>query len=260
MKYLFLLSLFFHFQVQDEVEIEIIGVYQGKTLFIQNPYRPTEKRFCIRSVFVNNRRLDLNYDLSAIKIDFENNDMFTPVTIRVVSSDSICSPIIINPDAILFHTSYKFTHVSLSDTALVWETEGEREAGTYFVEKLQNGIWLEMDRISAKGLFELAEYRYIPRLEEGGNKYRVKYEFGNDKYLYSSEVDFDYYPEPVTFSPKTTSRKLTFSRPAFYEIYDGNSKLVLSGQGLEVDVTRLWPGDYVIYFDGRDPGVFTKER
>ena len=260
MKYLFLVPFFLGGALQEPVEIEIIGVYQGSTLFIQNPYRPSVGAFCIQSVFVNNERQDVNYDLGAIKLDFEGNDLYTPVTVRIVSSDSLCTPIVINPDAILFHTAYKFTNVNLSDSALAWSTEGEREEGTYYVERLTNGIWIEKHNEQAKGQFEAADYVFKPRLEEGGNKYRIKYDFGNGRYLYSSEVDYDHYPEPVTFTPKKTRTVINFSRPAYYEIFDSNSKLVLSGQDTKVDVSRLWPGDYVIYFDGRDPGVFTKER
>ncbi len=245
---------------QDPVEVEVIGVYQGKSLFIQNPYRPTTKSFCVRSIYVNNERQELNYDLSALKLDFEKNDLYTPVTIRIISDDSLCNPIIINPDAIFFHTAYKFTDVTLSEAGLSWTTEGERETGNYIVEKLQNGIWIDIHSEKAKGTFEKAEYAFLPILDEGGNKYRVKYEFGNGKYLISNEADYDHYPEPVTFTPKKTKRMIRFSRAAHYEIFDQNSKLVLSGEGTEVDVSKLWPGDYVIYFDGRDPGIFTKER
>jgi len=35
---------------------------------------------------------------------------------------------------------------------------------------------------------------------------------------------------------------------------------VLSGSGFEIDVTTLLPGEYVIFFNGKDPGSFTKLR
>ncbi|MEO1254488.1 MAG: sodium-dependent transporter [Bacteroidota bacterium] len=47
--------------------------------------------------------------------------------------------------------------------------------------------------------------------------------------------------------------------PTHFEIYDGNQKLVLDGQGTEIDVTVLRRGQYVIYFNGKDPGSFLKE-
>ena len=52
---------------------------------------------------------------------------------------------------------------------------------------------------------------------------------------------------------------IKFSRSAQYKIYDPKDKVVLEGVGNEVDVSRLWKGEYVIYFDGKDPGTFVKE-
>lgn len=238
---------------------EIVGVYQGTSLFIQNPYLPQKSEFCVKAIYLNGRKLDMNYNLSALKIDFEN-DLFTPVVIKILSNDSLCNPIILNPDAIFFHSFFKFSELELSDSLLTWTTEGEKSSGAYTIEKLENGFWNPVHTLPTKGKFERASYSYNISLEEGANKYRIKYDFGNGRYLYSTEIDYDYYPEPVTFTPKKTRSKLTLSRSASYEIYDPNGKKVMSGQGTTIDVSALFPGDYVIYFDGRDPAVFTKSE
>jgi hypothetical protein len=241
-------------------DVELIGVYQGTSLFIQNPYQAHREDFCIESIYVNNRRLDINYDLSAIILDFNNHDLYTPVAIRIVAKDSLCAPVILNPDAILFHTMFKFTTINLSDSTLAWETEGERGSGKYIVEKLIDNFWHEVEQLQASGTFEEASYEVEPTLGEGANKYRVKYEFGSGRYLYSQEVDFDYYPDPVQFSPYRTYSTLTLSRFSPYEIYDEKSQLVLSGSGKTIDVRSLPLGEYVIFFDGKDPGSFTRIR
>ncbi|MFY0686179.1 MAG: hypothetical protein JXQ90_03390 [Cyclobacteriaceae bacterium] len=239
--------------------VELVGVYQGVSLFIQNPFIRTQQKFCVEGVYVNGNKLNLNYRLSALKIDFDQQDLYTPVSVKVIASDSLCIPVIINPDAILFHTFFKFNQAAISDSAIIWSTEGEKVNGEYVIEKQQSGIWSELIRMPSNGEFEKSEYAYIPDLEEGGNKFRVKYDFGNGRFLYSRELIFDFYPDPVTFEPKATRSRLSFSRVAKYEIYDPNSKLVMQGQAAEVDVRGLIPGDYVIYFDGKDPGVFRKE-
>jgi hypothetical protein len=244
----------------QQLEIDIAGVYQGTALFIQNPYLQNQGHFCLKDVYINNKRQDLNYESSAVILDFKGQELYTPVAIRIVSKDSVCKPVILNPDAILFHTSYKFTSVSLSDSALLWTTEGERQAGTYIIENLQGLYWQEVGRIQAQGKFEIAKYQFEPKLEEGGNKYRIKYEFGNGWYLYSNEMDYDYYPEPVTFKPNKVKDFLTLSRFSIYEIYNQKSEMILSGSGNQIDVTSLPPGNYVIFFGGKDPGSFTKIR
>lgn len=249
-------------QIAPKVETNIAGVFQGKTLFIQNPFDKTDRKFCVDNIYINENYIDINYKLSAIKIDFEGYDLYTPVKIRIVHKDSICSPTIINPEAILFHTIFRFVAVSLTDSALVWITKGETGVGEFEIEKLMNGVWVDQEIRQGLGRYEGAEYTYFPNLEEGANKYRIKYNFPRGsrvKYLFSWEVDFDHYPEPIEFTPKSAKTKVYLSRSTHYEIYDAGSTLVLEGQGTVIDVTVLRQGQYVIYFNGRDPGTFIKE-
>ncbi len=141
---------------------------RGSLFFIQNPFRPELGKFCVEGVFLNDRKLDLNYRLSALKIDFKETDLFTPVSIRIEYSDSLCSPEFVNTQAIFFHSSYKFLSVNLSDSALYWTTEGERETGIYTVEKLENGIWIDQEVVPAEAKFEFTEYtRTIQSLKKG---------------------------------------------------------------------------------------------
>lgn len=240
----------------------LAGVYQGKTLFIQNSFNRQSGRFCVDKILVNNEPLLLNYKLSALKLDFEDFDLFTPVNVSIVHQDTVCSPIIINPEAILFHTIFRFSSISLTDSALAWTTKGERGIGSFEIEKLEGGIWRTQKTMEARGVYEGASYSFIPKLDEAANQFRIKYTFpagGRGKYLYSSAVDYDHYPEPVEFKPHSAKTRLYLSRTTPYEIYDDGSTLVLTGQGNEIDVTVLSQGRYVIYFDGKDPGTFIKE-
>lgn len=249
-------------QVAPKIETNLAGVYQGKTLFIQNPFDKSDRRFCIEKIYINEQELDINYKLSALKIDFNGYDLYTPVKVRLVHKDSICAPTIINPEAILFHTIFRFVDVLLTDSALVWSTKGESGRGEFEIEKLRNGVWVDQEVREALGRYEGAEYRFFPNLEEGANKYRIRYNFPPGRrvnYLYSREVDFDFYPEPVEFNPKSAKTRVYLSRYTHYEIYNAGRELVLEGQGKEIDVTVLRQGQYVIYFNGRDPGTFIKE-
>ena len=249
-------------QASEKTQTNLAGVYQGKTLFIQNPFDKTDLTFCVESVLINEKRLDLNYNLSALKIDFEEYDLFTPVKIQIIHKDSICTSTIINPEAILFHTIFRFVDVSFTDSALVWSTKGESGIGTFEIERLMNGVWVDQEIREAVGRYEGISYTYYPNLEEGANKYRIRYNFPSgrrNRYLYSREVDFDFYPEPVEFTPKSAKTRLFLSRSTHYEIYNDAQKLVLEGQGKEIDVTVLRRGRYIIYFNGNDPGTFIKE-
>lgn len=243
-------------------ETNLAGVFQGKTLFVQNPFNKSNREFCVDKIYINEKFVDINYMLSALKIDFEGYDLYTPVKIQIIHKDSVCTPVIINPEAILFHTIFRFVSVSLTDSALVWSTKGETGVGEFEIERLRNGIWIDQEVRDALGRYEGADYTYYPNLEEGANKYRIKYNFPRGSrvgHLYSWEVDFDHYPEPVEFNPKSAKTKVYLSRSTHYEIYDAGSTLVLEGQGKVIDVTVLRQGQYVIYFNGKDPGTFIKE-
>ena len=233
------------------------GVYRGKTLFIQNPYNPETREFCISEVRLNNKRINLNYRHSAIKLDFQGIEQNSPISIQIVHSDS-CSPVILNPDAIQYKYSFAFHEISMNDSVLVWSTVGDQAGGVYSLDYYDYGIWQTQDTIPSKGRLGGAMYVHFPQLQEGPNKLRLKYTFPSGDYLYSREIDFHFYEEPVTFSPKGTKTSLTLSRYANYEIYDGGDNLVLSGAGSTIDVRSLKRGDYIIYFDNKDPGVFTK--
>ena len=250
-------------QASEKTQTNLAGVYQGKTLFIQNPLDKTALTICVESVRINEKMLALKYNLSALKIDFELYDLFTPLKIQIIHKDSICTSTIINPEAILFHTIFRFVDVSFTDSALVWSTKGESGIGTFEIERLMNGVWVDQEIREAVGRYEGISYTYYPNLEEGANKYRIRYNFPSgrrNRYLYSREVDFDFYPEPVEFTPKSAKTRLFLSRSTHYEIYNDAQKLVLEGQGKEIDVTVLRRGRYIIYFNGNDPGTFIKEK
>ncbi|MEM9895961.1 MAG: hypothetical protein AAF789_06290 [Bacteroidota bacterium] len=247
---------------QEKSQTTLAGVYQGKSLFIQNPYNSERSVFCVERIEINEQPVPLNYNLSALKLDFEGWNLFTPIQVKIVHRDTICEPVIINPEAVLFHSIFRFAEVVLTDSLILWQTKGERGKGKFVVEKLKNGIWRDFKEVEAEGDYTGASYQFYPALEEGPNKMRVKYIYpaqSRRKYLYSREVEFDYYPDPVEFQPKMAKTRLFLSRAASYEIYNTKRERVLVGEGKEVDIRPLRKGEYVIYFDGGDPGSFEKE-
>jgi len=255
----FLFLVLQYLNVFSQIEkTQVAGVYQGKTLFVQNPYDPKSRTFCVETIQLNGRDIPFDIKSSAIKLDFNGVDQYAPVHILIVHKD-YCQPIIINPDAIDFHSVFSISEVEFRDSVFVWKTKGEEADYSYFIEKYDLGIWKEIIRVEAQGVFAGAVYEKYPKLDVGANKLRVRCELNNGAYLFSNEVDFHFYPDPVTFRPFATEKILTFSRTANFEIFDAGGSLVLSGQNNQVDVSELPRGDYVIYFDGEDPGMFQRK-
>lgn len=258
---LFVLSMLFiqYGLAQAGSETHLTGVFQGKTLFIQNPYIPESGTFSIQEIVINGKPQNVQLNRTAIKLDFKGVDLFAPVSLAIKHNPQV-KPIIINPDAIRYYSMFSFQSVCINDTTINWKTRGEKAGGIYKVEKFKLGIWEQTDELEAQGNYTGATYNVFPKVDEGANKYRVKYESPDGNYLYSSELDFHFYPEPVTFTPKSSKSELKLSRKASYKIYDAGGKMILTGEGATIDVSILPPGDYVVYFNEQDPGVFTRSK
>lgn len=258
-RYLLILSLGLMGEVSAQMKVmRHTGVYQGQGLFLQNKYDPKSDSFCIQSVRINHVPVKQNFRVSAVNLSFEGMTLQSPVIIEVVHRSG-CTPIILNPDAIAYYHSFSFKELVVVDSVVTWKTIGEQPGAGFLVEKYQLGIWMETDTLEAQGDFGKSSYTYFPDIDEGANKFRLKYFQPDGKYLYSEEIDFHYYPEPVTFTPFAAEKELTLSRYASFEVYDAGGDLVLTGDGSVVDITSLPRGDYVIYFNREDPGAFTKK-
>jgi len=230
-------------------EIVIAGVYKGTPLYIQNPYHPGLKNFCINSIHVNEDLLTLDYNLSAIKLDFKDLDLYTPVNIKI-DHKNVCKPILVNKESILYHSSFKFMDLALNDSSMSWTTKGDRPGAVFEIEKLYADGWNQVETVNSSGLFQGSEYQYIPLLEEGANKYRIKYKVNKNRYLYSSELELEYYPEPVELVSATVANVVRLNRVSEYIIEDETGDVVLTGTGIAIDVRHLKAGEYYIFFDG----------
>ncbi|MEQ9426052.1 MAG: hypothetical protein RJQ09_16625 [Cyclobacteriaceae bacterium] len=238
------------------VDMRMTGVYQGNSLYVQNPYYNQQEKFCIDYIAVNKKKLNLNYRLSALKINFEGVSMFSPVSIDVRHMAQ-CQPKIVNPLAINYHSNFKYIKLLLNDTTLYWETKGDQIEGVYTVEQLNYDYWQEVAQVESKGQFDGASYEYPPSLMAGPNKFRIKYSLPSGRYLYSEEVEYTYYKEPITFH--IASNRMIFSAVTEYEIQNAKGNTVVQGEGKEIPIRFLRPGEYTLVFDGGRAEVFSKK-
>ncbi len=256
MKYTFLLLFTLTITTVSAQETAITGVNKGQSLYIQNPYNKDSSEFCINEVTVNDKRINLNLRLSALKINFDKKNLFTPVTI-VVKHKEYCKPRIVNPEVILYHSSFKFDSLFLNDSLLTWHTKGDRRGGVYKVERLEEDYWEVLKRQRAKGYFEGAEYVFFTDNKADGNIYRIKYELPSGRFLYSQEMEFFYYPTDITFSPSEVTNEIILSIKAPYVITNEYGKELMRGNAKIIPVGMLKAGEYFIEIDGNNE-TFTK--
>ena len=246
---IFIWSLMIYaFGAQAQEEIVLTGVYKGDPLYVQNPYHPGLKNFCINAVYINEKLVPLDYNLSAIKLDFRKYDLYTPVRIKI-DHKNVCKPVLVNKDAILFHSSFKYTDIALTDSVLTWSTKGDRPGAVFEIEKLYTNGWEMVSTINSTGQFSGDDYVFTPDLRGGSNKYRIKYKVTNGRYLYSDEVELEFYPDPVALVSETVANVLRLNRVSDYRIEDNDGQVLLTGTAKTIDVSELKAGEYLIFFD-----------
>lgn len=253
---IYILSLLSSMGAQNESQmIAYSGVYKGEPLFIQNPYLPSSKSYCITDIYVNGKRVDIVYNRSALLLDFKQVQKFSPVSIRINYSDSLCVPVLLNPDAIKYHSVFSFEAIAISDSSVVWTSKGEQPTGEYGVERFYLGDWETLKTLSSDGIYGGSDYTFFPIYEEGSNKYRIKYSDG-DLTLYSEEVEHVFYPEPITYERK--GAHIVLSRSSEYIVTDLDNNELIVGSGKEFKIDHLKNGQYYFVFGEEQIELYRK--
>ena len=109
--------------------------------------------------------------------------------------------------------------------------------------------WSVVSTINSTGKFAGDQYQFTPELTSGANKFRIKYKVSEQRYLYSNEVELEYYPEPVELVNETVANVLRLNRVSDFRIEDPSGQVLLTGKGKAIDVSHLKAGEYFIFFD-----------
>ena len=249
-------------------EILIAGIYQGKNLFVQNPFSPDNKTYCTNEVYVNDEKIMSSIKLGAFEIDLSGLEVDDPVTIRITHKDG-CAPKLINPQVIRPSGNFQITEVLASGNTISWVSSGETAAFVYYVESLVNGNWIVLRKMNAKGQPK-TPYAVTVAEPDATNKYRIKAQDTETHHMFYSRVfgqraevavaepdTADY--KPITFIPTNPKTRLMLSREAEYEILDARKKTVAKGKGLVVSIARLKAGTYYLKTDGQPLQKFVKK-
>ena len=82
-------------------DISITGIYQGKNLYVQNPFSSNNVGFCVTEVKVNGNITTDETQSSAFEIDLkaQNLKLQEPVTVVIYHKEG-CNPKILNPEVL----------------------------------------------------------------------------------------------------------------------------------------------------------------
>ncbi len=256
MKKILSLSLFLtllNFIANANGVIILEGNYQGKNLYIQNPFAGSGVGFCVFEVRVNGNVTTDEWNSSAFEIDFSAQQLKLGDKVEVkISHKDDCKPKVLNPEVLKPKSTFETVSISVDkDGTLKLQTKGETGKLTFVVEQFRWNKWVNVGEIEGKGTAGPNDYSFKIAPHSGENQFRVKQVDYTGKPRYSPVAKYRSMSPEVTFSPIKASKDITFSSETMFEIYDSYGNIVKKGFASMVDVSNLPKGIYYINFDNK---------
>jgi len=247
---------------QNETSIIHEGHYQGKNLYVQNPFAGSGVGFCVIKVTVNGDVTTDQINSSAFEIDFTNLNLQVgdPVTVKIAHKLD-CLPKVLNPEVLRPRSTFETVSISVGDDkVLKWKTTGEQGKLTYIVEQYRWNKWIKVGEVDGEGTASENSYEFKVTPHSGENKFRVKQVdyTGRPRMSQSTKFSDPSIPEASILTPK--SKVLEFSHETLFEIFDTYGNLVKKGFGKNINVENLKKGLYYVNYDSQTGEVWNKNR
>lgn len=230
-------------------KIVLEGNYQGKNLYVQNPFTSTGVGFCTAEVTINGEKTTDEINSSAFEIDFENFnlELGSKVVVEITHKDD-CKPKVLNPEVLKPRSTFETITIKVSKEALLdWNTRNEIGKLPYIIEQFRWNKWVKVAEVEGKGNLQANEYNYKVVPHAGNNLFRVKQVDASGKPRYSPEAKFRSMIPEVTF--KLNKNTIVFSGETMYEVFDKFGNIVRKGIGTNLDITSLAKGEYYLNYD-----------
>jgi hypothetical protein len=249
--------------------IIIEGTYQGKVLYVQNPFASSSGvGFCVTEVKVNGNITTDEITSSAFEVDFKPHklNIGDKVTVQIFHKEG-CKPKVLNPEVLKPKSTFEVVSMNAEkDGTLSWTTKSETGKLSFIIEQYRWNKWVKVGEVDGVGTPTSNEYSFKIAPHSGKNMLRVRQTDYSGKPRLSKSVEFESDVSGIDFGPLKTTKDLAFfkkgapEKPAetMYEIYDQFGNIVKKGFGSKVDVSNLPKGGYFINFDNT-MGEFMKK-
>jgi hypothetical protein len=238
------------------------GNYQGKNIFVQNPFSDAGVGYCVYEVMVNDLISTDEINSSAFEIDMKAFElkMGQDVVIKIKHKDG-CSPIVLNPEVLKPKSTFEVLSIGMEgDGVLSWTTSNETGELPFTVEQKRWNKWVKAGEVIGIGTPGEHTYQFKVTPHSGENTFRVKQVDYSKKPRYSESVTFnDPSVQPITFSPDRTKKTINFSGTTLYEIYDGYGNIIKKGYGNEINVINMQKDKYYLNYDNKMGETFIKK-
>ncbi len=241
--------------------IVIEGNYQGRNLFIQNPFSEAGVGFCVFDVTVNGQIATDEINSSAFEIDMNNFGlkMGDPVVVNIRHKDG-CTPVVLNPEVLRPRSTFDIVKQNVSDDGTyTWTATNETGELPYIVEQKRWNKWVKTGEVMGKGKPGEHTYSFKVTPHSGENTFRVKQVDMTRRARISESVTFtDGGVAAVTWGPPKPKEEIVFSGNTMFEIYDEYGNIVKRGTADRVEVASLKRGTYYVNYDNKTGETFIK--
>lgn len=251
---LILTGFFMSLSIICLADIEVTGVYQGKNVYVQNPFASNMTDYCTQDVYLNDKKIMSEINSSAYEIDLSFLPANEPVVLRITHRGD-CKPKVLNPQVLQVKTSFSFSAINLTKENISWSCTSEQSNGRYFVERFEYNVWKVVAEKYAEGS---ESYTMDIRHNSGENKYRVRYFDNQGITVYSPVMEFQNEDAPVTFYPARVSDRIYLTRQADYEILDQYGNVITKGCKNEINLQDAQSGLYYLNVDNKTHKFFKK--
>ena len=269
----FVLYLFFLLMSVNQIiaqggVIILEGNYQGKNLYIQNPFGSGGVGFCVTEVKVNGNITTDEINSSAFEIDMKPHkfNIGDKVEIKIFHKED-CKPKVLNPEVLKPKSTFEVVSMSADkDGTIKWTTKSETGKLAFAIEQFRWNKWVKVGEAEGTGTPTSNSYTFKIDPVSGKNQVRVRQTDYSGQPRLSKPVEFISDKPEVDYAPIKASKDINFfvkgktdkAVETMYEIYDQYGNVVKKGFGSKVDVSNLPKGGYFLNFDNK-MGEFVKK-
>lgn len=242
--------------------IVLEGNYQGKNLYVRNPFAGSGVGFCTYEVTVNGSVTTDEWNSSAFEIDLSihNLDLGDHIVVVIKHKDD-CAPKVLNPEVLNPKSTFETESTSVSnDGVLNWSTKNEAGVLTYIVEQFRWNKWVYVGEVEGAGRTgTVNKYNFKITPHSGENKFRVKQVDYTGVPRYSPTATYQSSVAKVDFNPKKVEENIEFTSETMYEVFDIHGNIVKKGYSSKIDATNLKKGLYYLNYDNSTEGFMKKK-
>ena len=241
-------------------EIVLKGIYQGKNLYVMNPFASDGNGFCITGVTVNGMATSDEINSSAFEIDLSVHNLKKGDEVNIVIKHTNgCSPKVINPEVLNPQSTFTVSAIKIDkNDKLVFTTANESGSLPFIVEQFRWNKWIKVATVEGDGKPGAHTYTVDVNLHSGYNRFRVKQIDYTRKPRYGKELKHRTMLAEVTYSFVKPFTEIKFSAETMYEIYNDKGTIISKGVGVKADVSSLPMGDYFLNYDTKTE-IFKKK-